>query len=355
MVKTMKLLMMDEFKKIEKSLVSNMCSMVEKLQLEIQKDIKTVRQNFQKSHNELNQDFTQLTAQLDHLSVKINELQESAEYKTEDPPKDSESSRQSMNMIPPVNADSVKSDHLKLTFPTFGRPSDDSDPLLYLAKCQDFLALHPLTDSEILATFRTVLHGTARDWWEVARTTVTAWHEFESSFLTAFLSEDYEDELAERVRIRTQGERESIRDFAFTYRALCKRWKPTLTESELVKMTLKNIKPYLASQLRGRVTTVEDLVRLGQQLENYHLQQLQYNYRLSSKQGQSGLKDPYHPLTGQSISHRYSVGGVKGNMLRVLAHIFLCLLHLFHHQSNLLPIYNDPILLDPEVNPPTTR
>lgn len=115
--------------------------------------------------------------------------------------------------------------------------------MLYLAKCQDFLALYPLTNSEILATFRTVLHGTARDWWEVARTTVTAWHEFESSFLTAFLSEDYEDELAERVRIRTQGERESIRDFAFTYRALCKRWKPTLTESELVKMTLKNIKP----------------------------------------------------------------------------------------------------------------
>lgn len=296
MVKTMKLLMLDEFQKIEKSLVSNICSMVEKLQLEVQKDIKTVQQNFQKSHDVLNQDFTQLTAHLDHLSVKITELQESPEYKTEDPPKNSESSSQYMNVNPPVNTGAVKSDHLKLTFPTFGRPSDDSDPLLYLAKCQDFLAIHPLTDSEILATFRTVLHGTARDWWEVTRTTVTAWHEFESSFLIAFLSEDYEDELAERVRIRIQGERESIRDFAFTYRALCKRWKPTLTESELVKMTLKNIKPYLASQLRGRVTTVEDLVRLGQQLEKDHLQQLQYNYRVSSKQVQSGLKGPLPPV-----------------------------------------------------------
>lgn len=113
MVKTMKLLMLDEFQKIEKSLVSNICSMVEKLQLEIQKDIKTVRQNFQKSHDELNQDFTQLTAQLDHLSVKITELQESPEYKTEDPPKNSESSSQSMNVIPPLNAGAVKSDHLK--------------------------------------------------------------------------------------------------------------------------------------------------------------------------------------------------------------------------------------------------
>ncbi len=115
-----------------------------------------------------------------------------------------------------------KSDHLKLTFPTFGRPSDDADPLLYLTRCQDFLALHPLAETDLLATFRNVLHGTARDWWEVARSSVTTWNEFETVFLSAFLSEDYEDELAERVRTRYQGERESIRDFAFTYCALCK-------------------------------------------------------------------------------------------------------------------------------------
>lgn len=46
MVKTMRLLLLDEFQKIEKSLVSNICCIVENLQLEIQKDIKTVRQNF---------------------------------------------------------------------------------------------------------------------------------------------------------------------------------------------------------------------------------------------------------------------------------------------------------------------
>lgn len=119
-------------------------------------------------------------------------------------------------MCPPNLAG--KSDHLKLTFPTFGRPSDDGDPLLYLTRCQDFLALHPLAETDILATFRSVLHGTARDWWEVARSSVTTWNEFE----TAFLSEDYKDELAESVHTRYQGERET-RDFAFTYRALCRR------------------------------------------------------------------------------------------------------------------------------------
>lgn len=53
----------------------------------------------------------------------------------------------------------------------FGRPANDSDPLLYITRCHDFLAVHPLMDTDILTTFRTVLYGTARDWWEVARCT----------------------------------------------------------------------------------------------------------------------------------------------------------------------------------------
>lgn len=134
-----------------------------------------------------------------------------------------------------------------------------------------------------MATFRTVLHGTARDWWEVARSSINTWNEFETAFRSAFLSEDYEDELAERVRTRTQGESEAIRDFAFTYRALCKRWKSSLTEAEIVKMVLKNVKPHLASQLRSRVSTVEDLVKLGHQLEKDYEQQLQYETGLNRK------------------------------------------------------------------------
>lgn len=98
----------------------------------------------------------------------------STEHKTTlNPQKETELSQPSVAVSPPLNAVAIKSDHLKLTFPTFGRPSDDLDPLLYIIKCKDFLALHPLSDPEILATFRTVLYGTAQDWWEVARTTVT--------------------------------------------------------------------------------------------------------------------------------------------------------------------------------------
>lgn len=53
---------------------------------------------------------------------------------------------------------------VKMHFPTFGKMEDVQDPLLFLEKCKDFLALHPLSDTELIATLRNVLQGTARDW-----------------------------------------------------------------------------------------------------------------------------------------------------------------------------------------------
>ncbi len=58
MVKTMRLLIMDEFKKVENSLTSNVRFMVEQLQQEVQEDIRAVQQNFKKSHNEFVEDFS---------------------------------------------------------------------------------------------------------------------------------------------------------------------------------------------------------------------------------------------------------------------------------------------------------
>lgn len=66
-----------------------------------------------------------------------------------------------------------RSSPLKIQFPTFRGMEDSTDPLLFLEKCRDFLAVHPLTDSESTAMLRNVLHGTARDWWDVAHLEIT--------------------------------------------------------------------------------------------------------------------------------------------------------------------------------------
>ncbi len=92
---------------------------------------------------------------------------------------------------------------------------------------------------------------------------------------------------------KKQGENESIRDFAYPYRALCTRWNPDLTELDIVKLIVKHIKPYLASQLRGRVNDVDELVRLGHQLERDHDQQLEYERKLQVRKVNSLQKGTY--------------------------------------------------------------
>lgn len=107
-------------------------------------------------------------------------------------------------VIPPLES----SLPIKLIFPTFGSP-EDVDPLLFLSKRNDFLSCRPLTDLKVLATLRSVLHGTPRDWWEIAHEHVSTWKEFQN-----YSSEDYEAELAVWIHNRVQGEAETIWDVA---------------------------------------------------------------------------------------------------------------------------------------------
>ncbi|KAI2654751.1 Structural maintenance of chromosomes protein 4 [Labeo rohita] len=162
LTKAMKQMITDELQKVESTLVSEMRFMVDQLQSEVQQDIKAVQDTFQTNHDHTTSELQQCVTQIDKFSTCVKELRNKIEKGFQ-----------------------VKS-------------ADDADPLLYLTKCQDFLALLPLTDADILATFRTVLHETAHDWWVVRRSSISTWSEFEAAFLSAFLSEDYEDELAER-------------------------------------------------------------------------------------------------------------------------------------------------------------
>lgn len=64
------------------------------------------------------------------------------------------------------------------------------------------------------------------------------------------------------------------------YHSLCRRWKPQIEEEDIIKLIFKHINPSLASQLRSsRVTTVDELVRLGQQLERDRDNQHQYDQK----------------------------------------------------------------------------
>lgn len=160
-IKAMKLMMTEELRKVEDTLVSEVRSMVQQLQLEVQQDIQAVQRHSQRAYDEL-------TLHIGKLSTNMKELQTEMEAKFDIQEKViadlTGKSVPLRNTLPPLSVTSpapatvVKSDHIKLTFPTFGRPADDPDPVLYITHCQDFLAVHTLTNTAILASFSFIWH-----------------------------------------------------------------------------------------------------------------------------------------------------------------------------------------------------
>ena len=157
---------------------------------------------------------------------------------------------------------------IKLNFPEFGGDSKTRDPMTYIELCNEFLELRPTPDAEIRATMSSVLKGSAKSWWTAERRNIHTWEEFKASFCSAFLANDFMEEIEERLRNRIQQPNESIRDYAYDYRALCLKWKPDIDEATLVKRLLANANPKIASGLRGTVSTVADLVKIGSLIEN---------------------------------------------------------------------------------------
>lgn len=74
---------------------------------------------------------------------------------------------------------------IKLEFPKFGS-LDGEDPITYLERCDEYLAIQSLNVVEILSMLPSVLTHTAKDWWLVEKKKVKTWSQFKSAFLQSF-------------------------------------------------------------------------------------------------------------------------------------------------------------------------
>lgn len=104
-----------------------------------------------------------------------------------------------------------------------------------------------------------------RDWWDVCCHKIHTWKEFHDQFHAAFLSEDYEDELAESCTIERGWKRQSLyHHVPVTMQGLENKYCGLgNTQIDFEKQYTQ-----LACQLE---LPVDGLVRLGQQLKKEHV------------------------------------------------------------------------------------
>ncbi len=155
---------------------------------------------------------------------------------------------------------------VKMDLPTFSNLNSE-DPIEFIDRFEEYIELRPLLHEELLAAVSVSLKGTAKSWWRAEKPSIRDWDSFKEKFLFSFLNEDHKEVAAQKLASYRQRVNECVRDFAFNYRAMSVKINPLLSEAELVQATLRNCNPRLASLLRGTVKTIDELVRLGTQIE----------------------------------------------------------------------------------------
>ncbi|KAI2647185.1 Transposon Tf2-9 polyprotein [Labeo rohita] len=182
---------------------------------------------------------------------------------------------------------------IRLEFPTFGDVCETADVLTFIEQCENYLEIRPLPSAELVGTLSTVLRGPALSWWKAEKRKITDWQSFKKAFMAAFLPEDYLTEVEDKLRSMVQQPKQRLRDFAYDYRTLCLKWKPEISEEEMVSRILNNINPRVAGCLRGTVRTVEQLVKVGSKVEKDCLGAKDYWQKVSSHNAkEKGDKKP---------------------------------------------------------------
>lgn len=162
LVNGMKQMIEEELKNSAISLLSEVRLIVEQFQMETQQDLEGYHTATEKKNiGKLSETVMALSTELNKLTTHmrtveseqkaqielLEKINSNLESRLETSKEEAKSDVFSLRSVGPGAAVTtptmIKSDHIKLTFPTDGGPADDLDPLNYLSKCHDFFSHTP--------------------------------------------------------------------------------------------------------------------------------------------------------------------------------------------------------------------
>lgn len=125
------------------------------------------------------------------------------------------------------------------------------------------------TQGEVLQEAIDLFRSSALIWYRSIRGEINSWEELANRLKAEFQPVDYDDDLLEEIRKRTQGPDESIGIYVAYMKNYMARLQVPLSQEEQLKIIRKNLDPYYIERLSLHVIpTIAELIVLGKKLEN---------------------------------------------------------------------------------------
>lgn len=186
-------------------------------------------------------------------------------------------SDESVSAAPAVNAASVSGSASvnvkgipvsKWNFTRFDGDNSRISLNAFLENVEELRRSRNVSPGQLFSSASDLFMGKALIWFRSIRNEVHSWPELVEQLRVQFLPADYNDQLIDEIRKRTQGATESMGIYIAVMTNMFNRLTVPVNEPARLKILLKNIAPFYQSQLGlVKVNSVKHLLDLGRQLE----------------------------------------------------------------------------------------
>ena len=138
----------------------------------------------------------------------------------------------------------------------------------FLERINDLKQSSNVNNTELLSAMPELLRDTALLWYRNNKHRLISWELFEKEFKLNFLAVDIEDALIDEIRLRTQGEKESLSDYVTALCTLMRRLPTPYTTDQELKLLRKNLRPDYKLFIGDKIIRdVSDLLNIGRLYE----------------------------------------------------------------------------------------
>lgn len=138
----------------------------------------------------------------------------------------------------------------------------------FLERVDELRVSRNVTESQLFDSATELLRDGALVWFRSIRSTVHNWRDLVTRLRTEYEPYDYEDELWQEIRARTQGTEESVGHYIACMSNLFNRLPTLPAEQKKLKVLRKNLAPYFIHGLGlSDVSSVEELLIACKRLE----------------------------------------------------------------------------------------